>query len=102
TCYGVSPTGIGLDLFGVSPTQSPLSSLHPAAGPNCQLLLQPLAVTLRTPTLGTIESAFQLPNDPALAGTKLHQQMLVAEVNGAFAITSLASSNGTTLTVGTL
>lgn len=102
TCYGVSPTGIGLDLFGVSPIQSPLSSLHPAAGPNCQLLLQPLAVTLRTPTLGTIESAFQLPNDPALAGTKLHQQMLVAEVNGAFAITSLASSNGTTLTVGTL
>ncbi len=100
TCYGVASNGIGADLFGMQTTQTPLTTLHPAAGSGCLLLTQADAVLLRMPSNGAIESSLMLPNEPALAGLRLHHQVLVAEVDASLAITHLASSNAVTLQLG--
>ena len=98
--YGVSATGLGLELFGLLPTQAPLAALHPAAGSGCLLLTNPDSVTLRLPANGAFATAVTLPNDPTLVGVLLYQQIVVGEVSAGLAITHLASSNGVALTAG--
>lgn len=99
TCYGVSTTGIAVDFFGLQATQTPLSAVHPGAGPGCLLLATPDLATLRLPALGIVRAALAIPNSPSLSGALLFQQVVVGEFAG-LTPTMLASSNGVRLTIG--
>ncbi|HEX5051589.1 MAG TPA: hypothetical protein VFZ65_07455 [Planctomycetota bacterium] len=99
-CYSVSATAFGLELFGLSPTQLSLATLHPAAGPGCSLLTNPELAMLRLPQGGTIDASLALPNAATLLGAQVYQQVLVGELGPGLAITGLASSNGLALVLG--
>jgi len=99
TCYGVSPTAIGINLYGLTPVLSPLAAVHPSAA-GCDLLTLPDFVQLQLPALGVLESTFAVPNDPSLLLQQIYHQMLVAELDVSLDITNLAGSNGLELTLG--
>ena len=96
----VAANSIGIDVYGLTATQQPLSALLPVAGIGCELLVTPDYTGLLTPTNGVMGSTFVMPNAPALIGAQFFHQMLVAEVNPAAVITLLAGSNALVATVG--
>jgi hypothetical protein len=100
TCTGLAPSGFAVGLFGFTSPGTALSALHPAGGIGCSLLASLDAVVLMIPTAGSVVHQVAIPMNPALAGIVLQEQVLQVELDPAFNITRIASSNGVTFTVG--
>lgn len=49
-----------------------------------------------------VTCSFGMPTDPIFAGVVLHNQVLQAELDMSFNITSITSSNGLAVTIGAL
>ncbi len=101
TCFGISTTALAVELFGLSPLQTPLATLHPLAAPGCTLLVNSTFTTLHVPTNGSIVGELALPNERSLTGVVLFQQVIAAEIVGS-TITTVVGSNGLQLTIGVL
>lgn len=100
-CTGMAANSLGVSLFGFGSQNTPLSTLHPAAGPSCMLLASPDAVTLLLPVAGEVTHQFPLPLDPGLVGVTLHHQVLQGEFGAVANLTWLGGSNALVLTTGT-
>lgn len=102
TAAPIAPNALVFDLLGIGPQSTPLSLLHPAGVAGCSLVVNSLATQLLVPNNGAVTSQIAIPNTTAFVGLPLFEQVLQIELNAAFAITALRSSNGLHATVGAL
>lgn len=100
TCTAMAPGSLGVGLLGITAPGVPLSLLHPAAGPGCDLLCSLEVILLLPSSNGSVVTEFGVPVNPGLVGALLRHQMLQVELDQMFNITLLSGSNGLTLTVG--
>ena len=103
TATGMGSSSVAFALLGCAQTSIPLSSLHPAALPGCELLID-LRCVASWPLIavaGAVRPSLFIPNDPVLGGGVVHMQVLQAELGASMAITGITSSNGLVLTLGT-
>jgi hypothetical protein len=87
-------------VLGLGTQNIPLSLLHPAGGPGCNLLANPDATMLLIPVNGVAVSQFAMPADPVYAGQSLYNQVLQIELDLSLNITRISSSNGLALMLG--
>jgi trimeric autotransporter adhesin len=73
----------------------------PGAASGCLLFVNPAVTTIELVANGTAAMTFLIPDDVALIGVPLRQQVVAVEL-GATGITQLATSNGLELTIGAL
>lgn len=78
----------------------PLSAVMPQGVPGCALHMSPDFVQAIVCLAGTAISDFAIPSDPTLVTSNLYHQMVAMEVDGAFSVLSLTSTNGLRLTIG--
>ncbi|MCA8948800.1 MAG: hypothetical protein KDE27_04815 [Planctomycetes bacterium] len=98
---GFAANALGALVVGLDPVITPLSALHPAGVPGCDLVIRPLHSVLLVPTaVGTVELSVALPDDPGLIGIELLQQVLQVEFGTTSTVTSLSGSNGVRATLG--
>jgi len=102
TASGLPANGIAIELLGIAPTLLSLSSLLPEGGAGCNLLVTPVAFGLQVPSGGSVGLQFAVPNDAALVGTIVRQQVLAADFGLAGNLTALTASNALQLIVGAL
>jgi trimeric autotransporter adhesin len=102
TTTGITPGGLAFGLVGFVGTSTPLSALHPAGLPGCNLYVDPILSLQCASAAGVATFALALPSLPALVGVGLRHQVLQAELGLQFAITALAASDAISMTVGTL
>jgi len=102
TTTGIAPGALAFDLLGFVAAATPLSTVHPAGGAGCSVLVSTVATQLLLPSNGTVTSQFALPNTTVFVGMVLQNQVLQIELGATFAITALNSSNGLRLTIGVL
>jgi len=72
----------------------------PPSPAGCSLLVSPDVVDALVTTTGTVDAQLTLPNNPALAGTVLHQQLVALQLDALGNIVQNTSSNRLTATVG--
>ena len=80
----------------------PLATLLPIASPGCTVLATADATALAFPTAGRVEWQLAVPGDPALLGLQLRHQVGQVELGAGGQVTSAATSNALTLTIGVL
>ncbi|MCA8975355.1 MAG: hypothetical protein KDC98_11590, partial [Planctomycetes bacterium] len=97
---GFAPTSLAASLYGMSSPGTPLSQLSTAALPGCDLLADPISITLAFPQAGASTYDLVIPNSPALARVNLFHQFLQVEIDPLGGLASLSSSNGLRITVG--
>jgi len=102
TASGLPANGLAIEVLGFAPTLLSLSSLLPQGGAGCNLLVTPIAFGLQLPSGGTVGLQFAVPNDAALVGTIVRQQVLAADFGLAGNLTALTASNALQLVVGAL
>ena len=100
TATGFAPAALGVAIVGLNPQSTPLSVLHPAGRPGCDLLASTEAVLLAFPVGGAASYQFDVPNHSALVGVALWHQFGQIELDASFNILSLSSSNALALVVG--
>jgi hypothetical protein len=100
TCDQVPAGAFAFVVRGFQATAVPLSAFHPAAGAGCLQLAREDSVQWLLPAAGRVTTALVIPNDPGLLAVQLVEQVVIAEVSPALAVTGLSSSNGVRLTVG--
>lgn len=99
-CYGAAPNALAVDVFGFQAPQIPLVQVHPLGAPGCLLLASGDSLRLRLAAVGVEADALQVPDDPALLGVRVHQQVLLGEYDANHAFTRLTGSNGLLWVVG--
>ncbi|MFY9342541.1 MAG: hypothetical protein WAT39_08625 [Planctomycetota bacterium] len=99
-CTGMAPSSLGVGVFGFAAQSTPLSTLHPAGGPGCDLLVAADVLTLAVPNAGAVNLQFVVPATPALVGAAFRNQVVQVELGPGAAITWLGSSNALVLTTG--
>ena len=87
---GFSPLAGGLDL----------SLVLGEAPAGCVLHVTPDMIGGQSAVAGSVEATVALPNTPSLAGASFHEQMLVAEIGGGGAITTITVTNALVLVTG--
>jgi len=97
---GFAANSLGLMTLGFTTASLPLSALHPAGVPGCDLLVDVGYAALLVPVAGVAEVSFAFPETAAIVGIELFQQVLQAELGAASAITSISGSNGLDITIG--
>ncbi|MCR9246701.1 MAG: hypothetical protein NXI31_16835 [bacterium] len=104
---GVGATSLVFSVVGLSNSNwaggslpTALSTIHPAGGAGCNLLVRNDAVLLLGNQGGVVTVPLPLPNDPGFAGLTLYQQVLEIELDPSFNIQSINASNGVTILVG--
>ncbi|MEZ5962660.1 MAG: kelch repeat-containing protein [Planctomycetota bacterium] len=96
---GLSTTSLVVGVIGATSVSLPLSALHPAGRPGCNLLAN-LDVTLPVANLGGFaDMALPLPNVPFFAGTTIYEHALQIELTFP-TITAITSPNALALTLG--
>lgn len=100
TASGFAVGSLAFDLLGWSAAATPLPLLHPTGGPGCDLLVNPDATQLLLPVAGAVTTQLSIPNDLALAGLTLRNQILQVELDASLNITALTSTNAVALTIG--
>jgi hypothetical protein len=88
-----------LQLVGFPSWPDPLSWWLPEGQPGCSLLVSPVLFDVLLATAGSTESAWPVPNLPALAGVSLALQHLPFEF-GPNGLTGVFASNALLATVG--
>ncbi len=96
------PAGFQLGLIGLSntawnglPLPFPLAAAVATTSPSCLLLVSPDISNLLTAVAGVAEMALPIPNDVALAGFVVHEQVLQFDLSFTF-----SASGGASLTIG--
>lgn len=89
---------IALHVIGFATAAVPLSSVLPVGLPGCTLLAAPDVVEALVPGSIRATVGITIPDDPALAGLPLHQQVLTLTFDGA--PSELAATNRLSLTIG--
>jgi len=102
TASGLPTNGLAIEVLGMAPTLLSLSSLLPEGGAGCNLLVTPIAFGLQLPTAGSVGLQFAVPNDAALVGSIVRQQVLAADFGPGGSLTALTASNALQLVVGSL
>lgn len=97
---GFASNSLGLAVTGLISQTTPLPQVHPAAGPNCDLLTSIDLVDLLIPVAGFADSRLSVPDDPAIAGLVMRHQILQIELGRGLALASLSVSNALELTLG--
>lgn len=97
TAIGPTVPALGFLVSGFAPTSVLLQTVVPAALPGCLLMVQPEHVQVVPFQGGVLRASVALPNQAALTGIVLRQQLLAMEQAGAFAVTA---SNALLLTLG--
>lgn len=100
TATGFATGSLGAAIIGLTPQSLPLTALHPAGLPGCDLLATTDSVQLVVPAGGRAQNSLTIPNDPVLAGLALAHQFVQGEVDALGALTSLSSSNALALVIG--
>ncbi|MCR9246892.1 MAG: hypothetical protein NXI31_17805 [bacterium] len=105
TAFGATATGfaagaLGFTILGFQSPGLPLSQFSSAALPNCDLLASTDSVLLALPSNGAASFSWTIPGAPVFAGLDLYLQFLQLELGPMNALTSLSSSNGLQLTLG--
>jgi hypothetical protein len=101
TATGLSPAALAFGVVGFSSPAVPLSLIHPAGLPGCDLLASTDLVLFLVPSAGTASCQFLLPASAVWAGTLLNNQVVQLELDPQFALVSISSSNALSLRVGT-
>jgi hypothetical protein len=96
---GMAIGSIGLAIWGSSSVSLPLAAAFPVAAPGCTIHASPNVIDVAVVTGSAFAATLPLPSSPALAGQSLQHQALSLQLSGA-GITSAATSNGLTLTLG--
>ncbi len=86
--------------FGIGTASVPLRNLFPAGVAGCDLLVTTEVVSVAPSTAGVVELRVPVPADPALAGSRLFQQLIVLERGSGGGIVAVTSSNPLDLRVG--
>ncbi|MBL8753995.1 MAG: hypothetical protein JNK15_11915 [Planctomycetes bacterium] len=97
---GIVNPSLAITVTGLGPTSVPLATLLPPSPPGCLLLVTPDVLDAAYVTQGTLTTQVQLPNNQALAGIVLHQQLVLVETNANLAILQTTVSNALTVTIG--
>jgi hypothetical protein len=100
TASGLPTNGVAIEVLGFAPLLTPLASLLPQGGAGCNLLVAPVAFGLQLPTAGSVGLQFAVPNDLALVGAIVRQQVLAAELDAQANLTALTASNALQMVVG--
>ncbi|MFM1871471.1 MAG: hypothetical protein RL398_893 [Planctomycetota bacterium] len=101
TATGFGPASFGFGVIGFGTQSTPLSLLHPAGQPGCDLLVSTDVTNLLLPVGGSATMTVSLPADPAFAGLALNLQAVELELSGG-GIAAIRSTNGLSLTIGAL
>ena len=102
TATGFPANSFGFEVLGWAAQSVLLAALHPAGGVGCNLLVSADVTVLLLPVAGTVQCNLGIPASSALAGTVLNMQAVCIEVDAAFHISSIASTNALRLTIGAL
>jgi hypothetical protein len=97
---GLSTNAFAFVVLGVSTINLPLDSVLPIAAPGCVLVPAPDDVQTLVPFAGEVNSSLAIPNNPAIAGTTIWQQVVQLDVDPAVGPLSLNASNALRLVVG--
>lgn len=97
---GLSTNAFAFVALGVTAINLPLDSILALAAPGCVLVPAPDDVTMLVPFAGEINTSLAVPNNPALAGTTLYQQVVQFELDPVTGPLSLNASNALRLVVG--
>jgi hypothetical protein len=100
TASGLPTNGIAVEVLGFAPASVPLASLLPQGQPGCDLLLAPSLSAAQLLTAGSVGLQFAVPNDVALAGAQLWQQVLAVELDAQANLAALTACNALQLVVG--
>ena len=100
TASGLPTNGVAIEVLGFAPTLLSLSSLLPQGGAGCKLLVTPVAFGLQLPSSGSVGLQFVVPNDIALVGAIVRQQVLAAELDAQANLVAVTASNALQLVVG--
>ncbi len=85
---------------GFSATSIPSALALPPSPAACTLWASPDLTEFALVTAGTLDVKLPLPDDPALAGLVLRQQLVLLEVNAQLQFAQNTVSNALTATVG--
>jgi hypothetical protein len=102
TGTGFPAGSLGFAAIGWVPSTTPLSTLHPAGGAGCDLLVTPDVTLLLLPNTGAVHFSIGMPADPIFAGAVLTTQALCIELDPSFNITAVTSTNALAVTIGAL
>ncbi|HEU4418415.1 MAG TPA: hypothetical protein VFT55_05720, partial [Planctomycetota bacterium] len=99
---GMPALAFVLQVNGLSQISLPLAAILPQGLPGCTLLTTPDVLDLYLPTAGVASFRLGLPAASVLIGQTIYQQAAPLELDAAFGIVALTSSNLLQLTVGGL
>jgi hypothetical protein len=97
---GLPPTAIALAVTGFAQLALPLAQVLPQGASGCVALAAPDLLEIAPQNGGIASTRLGLPNAPALAGLRLHHQVVPFELDTSGNITAVTSTNGLALTVG--
>lgn len=98
--FGVPGNAVAVSVFGLQAQSIPIVSLQPQGLPGCDLLASLDALQFVPNTPGGVVTGLTIANTPALIGLLVRHQVVTLELNGAGALTGIASSNGLVLRIG--
>ncbi|MCR9244000.1 MAG: hypothetical protein NXI31_03140 [bacterium] len=102
TGSGFPASSVGAMAIGLLTQSIAISSLHPAGGAGCNVLVSQDASLLVLPSGGQASASLTIPYTPAFAGLDLHTQMYGIELGGSGQITLITSTNAVTGSIGAL
>ncbi|MGE3174378.1 MAG: WD40 repeat domain-containing protein [Planctomycetota bacterium] len=98
---GLAAGSLLLRMIGLGGPPVTLSSLHPAGGQGCFLLIQPIETLLGFPPHGSsIDGAIAIPSSPTLLNAVFRLQYGEIEFDASLAISRINSTNAMALTIG--
>ena len=100
TATGLPSSAFAVAVSGFSSVAQPQSALLPQGVAGCVLVASPDLLDVVPAVNNTAHSQLALPNSTALSGQVVYHQRVPFEVNAAFAILAVTSSNGLQLTIG--
>ena len=98
---GLAPLGVAAVVYGLSATSLPLGAALPPSPATCTLQASPDFVVTGLPVGGALDAQLTLPNTPSLAGTLLHQQVVMLEFDANLNFVQSTNSNALLATIGT-
>jgi len=97
---GFTSPSLAVAILGFASVNVPLSAIHPAGQPNCDVLASPDLLALALPVAGSAPYSIPLPNAASLLGLQLFHQFAQVALDPQGAIVSLSGSNALILTLG--
>lgn len=100
TASGLSTSSLALSVLGFGTVALPLPTLLPQGGAGCSLWVSPDVLGLHLPDAGRVALELAIPDDLALVGRQLHEQVVAIELDALGALVAATSTNALTATIG--